>query len=186
MSCPDWHALRDRRDAGEEPAWDEALAHLDGCRHCRDDALDAEPTLLFHALPAPELDAGGIEAMKRAVAGMRRIEPIERRGDAGRRPRTRHAWLRAAALAGLLVGAASLQGPPPAAPAGDVAAADAVAAEPAAEPETLHADAVRALRQMPLVESADPFFEPIIQVDEEISLVVVSLPGGAGASSLGV
>ena len=52
MSCPDWRSLSERRD-DEPEAWGKALAHLDGCDGCHDDALAAEPTLLFRRLPGP-------------------------------------------------------------------------------------------------------------------------------------
>ena len=84
MSCPDWNRLVAERDAappaaslaaspaGAPDAWERALTHLDGCPGCGPRALAADPTLLFRRLPAPEVGAADVEAMRRAVESMRR------------------------------------------------------------------------------------------------------------------
>lgn len=167
MSCPDWRALSARRDAhaGDAPGWHAALEHFDGCPDCQRDAVAADPTLLFRRLPALEPGPGEVEAMKRAVAGMRRGERTRRRrpfqAGALRRP-----LLRAAALAAVLLGSVLLRGagsPPP-------RSAEAV---PAAGSSAAALD----LRWMPLVEPIDPAYGSIIQVDDDdLSLVVVLPP----------
>jgi hypothetical protein len=195
MSCPDWRTLGARRDR-EPEIWDAALRHLDGCSHCVDAALAAEPTLLFHRLPAPRLRRGEIAEMQQAVAALRRNS----------RRRTPPAWLRAAAVAAVLITAALLDGAvrrdaetrEPGALAARGAAADvarfiepgllregmpepglAAAPEPwEAGPQTL------ALERMPLVEYSDPSYGSVVEVvDDEVSLVLVlplegRTPGG--------
>ena len=107
MSCPNWRALSRRREAGsgDAPEWRSALRHLDECPACQAAAPAVDPTLLFLRLPAPEMDRDGVEAMKRAVASMRRGETIEHR----RSPRARYG-LRAGALASVALGSLLLRG----------------------------------------------------------------------------
>ncbi len=172
MNCPDWRALSARResDAGGGPSpqgganersegeWRAALEHLDDCEACQDEALAADPTLLFRRLPAFEAGADEVAAMQRAVASMRRGETIERR-----RPALRRSLLRVAALAAVIMGSVLLRG------AG-------VPLPEIAEPATA---AELDLEWLPLVETTDPEYSSIIQVvDDEISLVVV-LPSNA-------
>ncbi len=170
MSCPDWQALSEGRaaDRDDSPEWLQALEHLDGCAACRAGAPAFEPTLVFRRLSAPALDLDGIEAMKRAVSSMRRGETIEHRrrfaalaplwGDLPR------VWLRAAALAAVVLGSLLLRG------AGRLpeASAPSPAALPAAAAHEID------LRRLPLVETADPTYGAIIQVvDDDISVVLV-------------
>ncbi len=86
MNCPDWPRLvalregcRDGR-SDDPPGWRSALNHLDSCRHCRPQALAADPTLLFRRLPGAAQVAVDIEAMKRAVATLRRTGPLHNAG----------------------------------------------------------------------------------------------------------
>jgi hypothetical protein len=94
-SCPDWRRLdpaaRDRAHAVSAEAlldsarWEEALRHLDGgCQRCWQEALAADPTLVFRRLPAPELTAAAeaeeVEAARLAVGAMRTASRLERRG----------------------------------------------------------------------------------------------------------
>lgn len=161
MSCPDWRALADRRetDPDEAPEWQQALSHLDDCPACQDAASAVEPTLLFRRLPTFESGNDEVEAMKRAVASMRRGQTIERQ----HKPPTR-SWLRAAALAAVLLGSLMLRGAgsPPS------STEPAVIAAPAAAASAID------LRRLPLIEAVDPTYGSIIQVvDDDISLVLV-------------
>jgi hypothetical protein len=105
--CPDWRGLaahRNERAAAEPAGWQEALEHLDGCPACRQSAVEADPTLLFHrfhSLPgrAAEMSVGEeaaeVESMRQVVAAMRtarRLEPSPERAAWKR-------WVAAAALA---------------------------------------------------------------------------------------
>jgi hypothetical protein len=107
--CPDWRLLdpadRDAPDAPHAAArWREALRHLDsGCPHCRQQALAADPTLIFRRLPAPELgpaqEAEEVAAARLAVAAMRTASRLEGRdaresGSAGAGVRSSSAGLR--------------------------------------------------------------------------------------------
>jgi hypothetical protein len=76
-TCPDWSRRVAERDAGREgEGWREALAHLDGCPDCRHRALAADPTLVFRALPRPELAGGEVAAMRQSVAALRRADRV--------------------------------------------------------------------------------------------------------------
>lgn len=93
MSCPDWTSLvaHRYRGAGKEPAgWWEALAHLKGCQHCQQAALEADPTLLFVSrLPTEEVGDTAISA--------RMVVARARRKGEGASPVPR-IWLAAAAV----------------------------------------------------------------------------------------
>ncbi len=174
MSCPDWQDLVRQRDEQQDdgPEWHAALGHLDDCPACQKAAPAAEPTLLFRRLPAPEAGRHEIEAMKQAVAGMRRGQTLEH-GGVHRARRLPVSWARAAALAAVLLGSLLLRG------AGTVSDESApLAGLPAAA--VLDTAAVANdvdLRQLPLIETADPTYGSIIQVvDDDISLVLV-VPG---------
>lgn len=75
---PDWEGLVARRDAGgREPAgWADAVAHMESCEPCRRAALAADPTLVFRRLPAAATDAADADAMRRAVASLRRASRV--------------------------------------------------------------------------------------------------------------
>ena len=171
LSCPDWRSLCDRREAEqlEEAEWRRALAHLEECSVCADDAIAIEPTLLFRRLPTIEISSDEIATMRLAITGMSRAKTIERRRPAIRRP-----WLSAAALAALLLGSLLLRGAGP----------DQLEAGPGAElpalgdlwePAAIEPEVDLGLQQMPLVEFIDPAYRPIVQVeDENFSVVVVA------------
>ncbi len=167
MSCPDWRALcRREAGSGDSPEWCSALRHLDQCPSCQAAAPACDPTLLFRRLPVPEVGHDDVEAMKRAVASMRRGETIEHR----RGPRVR-SGLRAAALAVVALGSLLLRGAGPvpdgAVPASSPGGRQIGNVAPAAASEI-------DLRRMPLVETVDPAYSSIIQVvDDDISLVLV-------------
>lgn len=78
MICRDragWRALLAHRfTEGDEPAeWPEVGAHLESCAACRRIALGIDPSLIFQRLPEPSaLGASDVEAMRQAVAGLRR------------------------------------------------------------------------------------------------------------------
>ncbi|HEX4952239.1 MAG TPA: hypothetical protein VF017_02435 [Thermoanaerobaculia bacterium] len=79
MSCPSWPALLAERErtGGESEALRQALAHLATCRSCRDDAYRADPLLVFRRLPKVEAGEADVEAMRRAVATLRRANAVE-------------------------------------------------------------------------------------------------------------
>lgn len=166
-SCPDWRDLCKQREnaaddargvADDAPEWRSALDHFDRCPACQAEAPAFDPMLMFHRLPVFEVDADGVEAMKQAVAGMRRGQTIEHRHGLPTRP-----WLRAAALAAVLLGSLMLRGAGnPTTPAAPM---DSVQETVANDIDLWH---------MPLVETADPTYGSIIQVvDDDISLVLV-------------
>ena len=164
MSCPDWQTLcrRHETERDETPEWRAALTHLDECRACQDAAPAFDPALLFRRLPALEVGHDDVEAMKQAVAGMRRGRTIERRVS----PWTRY-WRQAAALAAVLLGSVLLKGAGVEAPATGTTSAVSSQAAPRAAADI-------DLWRMPLVETADPTYGSIIQVvDDDISLVLV-------------
>lgn len=189
MSCPDWFSLAEHRDeigesCDDDARWQDALAHFDaGCPRCREQALDAEPTLLFRDLPTIEVDAADIAAMQQAVATLRRGREVEAPSVERRRAWERRAgmgMLRAAAVAAVLVGATwiGLRAPDTALPAASLDAAPSVAVLSSPLP-----GAVEAAR-LPLVEDADPAFGDLIQVeDAEISIVMVLPPVSTGRTS---
>ncbi|HRC86712.1 MAG TPA: hypothetical protein PK413_13985 [Thermoanaerobaculia bacterium] len=78
MSCPSWPELiAERERTGEDsPAFEAALAHLEGCAACREHAYREDPLLLFRRLPRPAVGGGDIEAMKVAVATLRRTSDV--------------------------------------------------------------------------------------------------------------
>ncbi len=166
MSCPSWPSLHARRES-DPASWERALAHLDTCSRCFEEALELEPTLLFRQLAGPRLAADEVSAMKKAVANMRRTEPMQHRHQAKISP----LWLRAAALAAVLLVASFLRGGGslPAGTGGESAPAPA-----APEPRAAVAATSAAVDEMPLFEDVDPSLGPIFQVvDDDLSLVVV-------------
>lgn len=181
MSCPDWRVLCRQResDPGDAPEWRSALRHLDGCAACQTAAPAFDPTLLFRRLPALEVGSAGVEAMKQAVAGMRRGQTIEHRRRPLMRTASRGTWRQAAALAAVFLGSlllrgadvgpeVRLHGTSPEALTADVAPASEAAAT-ASEID---------LWRMPLIETADPTYGSIIQADyDDMSLVLV-MPSG--------
>ena len=203
MSCPNWFELVERREQDPE-AWALALEHHDACEHCREEALEAEPTLLFR-MPMPVLDRSEIDAMKQAVATMRRTSPLAQPIVEQPAKPAFHArrYLEAAAIGGLLLGAAFFQrvlppeGPPSANPAlfatahpGDAAptisapeAATSFAPEAATSsaPEAATSSAPEAATSLqaasfddPLVEGLDPKYGSVIEVmDQDLSIVLV-------------
>jgi len=91
MTCPDWTRLTAHRADPRlpEPAgWERAIAHLDGCRDCRRNALAADPSLVFRRLAVADgAVAGDVEAMREAVAAMRRASRLLPPPAGRRRPR---------------------------------------------------------------------------------------------------
>ncbi len=193
MSCPDWQDLSRRRDAEQldDARWREALDHMDSCPKCRDEAVAADPTLLFRRLPTLTADDSQVRAMQQAVAGMRHgAAALDRRRlppSSWLRATAAASWLRAAAVAAVLLGASLLNGTAPRSPE-VVSIADAVAE---AEGYEIYQAGDNPLYELapvgvapvafethasalPLVEMADPSFGSIIEVvDQDITLVVV-------------
>lgn len=174
MSCPDWPRCVALQD--EEPqAWDDALRHLDSCDACFDEAMDADPTVLFRRLPAPETSAADIASIKDAVATMRRTEPMARRTAPP--PRRRRYAL---AIAATLAMVAALSGGWPGGSTDPQVAS--LETDLVHEAETFDArpseDEFPSFEDVPLVEDLDPTYGSVVQVmDGEMSLVLV-LPNG--------
>ena len=103
MSCPNWNALviLRERDGADPEGWTEALEHFDACRDCRDEALAADPVLVFRRMPALDLpaaaEASEVDSMRQAVAAMRTAKRL----DSGRRFGGWRRWTAAAVLAGV-------------------------------------------------------------------------------------
>lgn len=193
MICPDWRDLVARHDAETlaDAEWHRALAHSDECPRCAEEALAAEPTLLFRGLPALAVGEPEVREMQQAVAGMRRNAAAESRSR-----RLSGSWLRAAAVAAVLLGAALLQGTAPMTTEGEAAtlavgslaldepwlageaaggrAPDALPLGVAPAAFETHASA------LPLVEMADPAFGSIIEVVDQDITVVVVMPENRG------
>lgn len=172
MSCPDWFRLVQVQD--EEPeAWAAALRHADACDACFDDAMAAEPTLLFRRLPAPRASQADIDAIKGAVNAMRRTQALTHEVAAPRRRRRLGASLASAAV---LLLAALLSGGWPGEPGvHSIAVVDAGGLDDRVEGLTPGVfEAHSEVDQMPLVEDVDPAFGSVVQVvDAEMSLVLV-------------
>lgn len=173
MSCPDWNRLCELRDERPE-TWDEALEHLEGCALCRDEAWEAEPTLIFRRLPAMSVGGDEMASIKQTVAAMCRSEAIQRP------PRRRRNLLRAASLAAAVLAAAYLPGflmAPGAVPTTDllpVAETPVAANEAPAWTALPSVPTLSAAEMAPLVEDVDPAYGSVVQVvDQEISLVLV-------------
>lgn len=175
MRCPEWRSLELRRER-EPVAWSAALTHFDECPHCRDEALAAEPALLFRRLPAPGISADEIADMKLSVAALRRAGAQSRRAiDLAGTP-----WLKAAALAVLLIGAALIEAGNPgiAGPGGAIpAGADTCVQWLADAASPVAGSSFAALEEMPLVEFVDPAFGSVVEVvDDKVSLLLVLPP----------
>lgn len=174
MSCPDWPSLVALQD--EEPeAWASAIEHMDSCDTCFDEALAAEPTLLFRRMPAPRASEVDLASIKDAVATMRRTEPMTRPAA----PKAVRHWRSMATAAAILLtavltgggwtGQASLD---------NVASVDLSHPDEVIELPLTNYDEVPHFEQMPLVEDVDPAYGSVVQVvDAEMSLVLV-LPLG--------
>lgn len=86
MSCPDWRALvaaRDAEPAADLPAWAEARRHAAKCGRCRQEALLADPLLLFSRLPERRVTPDEIGDMQAAVAALVRAGRIAQGGRSG-------------------------------------------------------------------------------------------------------
>lgn len=118
MSCRDaraWRAaLAHRFSADAEPpaTWPAAVEHLAGCARCRELALAVDPTLVFTRLADAPPVAVDVEAMRQAVAGLRRASAVaeSERGRGRSLPAVRSRWGRYAAAA-LLAAALGAQLP---------------------------------------------------------------------------
>lgn len=112
MSCPDWPRLVAHRleatgaESAPEPAgWDDALDHLEDCPHCRREALEADPLLLFRRLPRLESDPlDDVRRVRAGVEALRRMRRIEGEGAGGARAASEGRWWRRAAVAAGLAG----------------------------------------------------------------------------------
>ncbi|MEM8960643.1 MAG: hypothetical protein AAGD38_04125 [Acidobacteriota bacterium] len=211
--CGDWRRLVARRDAasGDEQApadaaWDRALEHYDQCEACRDEALSADPTLVFRRLPAPTARQADVDSMKIAVAALRGAKRIE---PAASRPpwfwRSAAAAIVAATLGAVTLLSIQTHSTAVNAPAVDVAAVDAAAVDAAATIEIMARDSddltafdttmpvefasVEAgqatagdplaplLASMPLIDTDDESLGEVIQlVDGDLAVVIVGAP----------
>ena len=176
MSKIDWQRLtaeHDRHPERDAEEWLHALASMDDDPEEWNAAVDADPLMLFHALPEVETGPAEIEAMKDAVASMRRTQDSMRRSDglrdqvAGSADRARN-WSIAALLA-LAVSVAGLTG---------------VTMDPAEIPSweqaTQRPEPVPSeIAQLPLVEDVSPEMGPLMQIEDDgVSLVVVMAAEG--------
>jgi hypothetical protein len=83
-ACPNWTDLVAHRyaRAEQEPrGWGDALAHAEACARCRQEAIAADPTLVFRRLatagtPREARDVD-VAAMRQAVATLRRARALE-------------------------------------------------------------------------------------------------------------
>lgn len=108
MSCPTWSELAERRDAGgASDEWRKARQHFDRCPECRDEALAADPTLVFRRLPSTEVSEQEVEEMRAKVSWLRRTRELER--SVAERPSRGRSWRWLARMAAtlLLVGAST-------------------------------------------------------------------------------
>jgi len=193
MTCPDWNRLVAERDAapptdvpGGPPtdapeAWDRALAHLDGCPSCAPRALAADPALVFRRLPAPEIGAADVEAMRRAVESMRRADRVAHgapgtpagRSAASRLRRLRlpapGSWRQIAAAAALAAASFGLWLSAP-----DEASRTAEPLAAVAAPSAALVPSARNLAAEPVfLDLAEPRAADVYQVGEEDLLVVM-------------
>ncbi|MEM9558314.1 MAG: hypothetical protein AAGC60_28940 [Acidobacteriota bacterium] len=188
----DWQALAARHDAAphdDDEAWLEAMECFDHDPSVRAEALEADPLLLFRQLPEATVDDGEVEAMREAVAGLRRAASLGVLEAADPPPARRMPWRAAAAVASTALAAALLL---PAPPTSDEAAAPQLAdaptvAEPGARETTprLYAApratarpapgaALATFESLPLVEESEA--HSWIQInDAALSIVVVDL-----------
>lgn len=151
---------------------------MDDDRDLHDALLPEEdPLAIFHDMPAPQVSAGEVAAMKAAVAELRRARELARRSDelvsevaaaapVGRQSRrTKAPWRTAASVAALLLAALLFGGPGTAPPEQKAAIVPLKTLEGAAS-------------NLPLVEDLDPQQAELIQIEDDgMSLVVVLAAG---------
>lgn len=125
MSCPRWdrlvvHRYADPVDgsaAAEPEGWEEALEHLSSCSACREEAIAADPTLVFRRMPPSEADWGSdsgigfgaddVRAMREGVEALRRARRVDET-VAGRHGRVRALRSTSVSRAAFRVAAAAL------------------------------------------------------------------------------
>jgi hypothetical protein len=168
MSCPDWGSLAARRAASpvDPPGWDQALEHLDGCAHCRPQALSADPTLLFRRLPAPALAADEVAAMRLRVATLRRAGELRGSTRDGRPRVWQPSWRRLAVAASLAAAVLVVDGvAPPPLPSAGPSAGLRIAALPVLAAE---------LQAQPVLEEMHQPFDHVVQWNgDDLSVVLV-------------
>lgn len=188
MTCPDWNRLVADRDAaprsgpsadpapGAPDAWALALSHLDDCASCAPRALAADPTLVFRRLPAPEVGAADVEAMRRAVESMHRagrVAPGASAASEGRRsaavarrlrlPSAPRGWRQLAAAAALAAASFGLW----------LSAPDEADPVRAAVPSAVAPSARDLAAEPAFMELSEPRAADMYQVGEEDLLVVM-------------
>ena len=174
MSEIDWQRLADEhdRDPGMDSAeWLEALARFDEDPAEREQALDADPLLLFRGLPEEETGPADVEAMKLAVASMRMANDSLRRADeqaavswsAGSWSARVRQWP-VAALVALALSVAGLTG----------MSFDSQEPLPTWQQAAMAEPVPAEVAQLPLVEDVGPEVGPLMQIEDDgVSLVVV-------------
>ncbi len=176
MSEIDWQRLtaeHDRHPERDSTEWLAALARADEDRNEWQDAVDADPLMLFRALPEAETGPADIEAMKQAVASMRLTQESMRRADGLRDQADQSAgrarnWSIAALLA-LAVSVAGLTGVTM--DSAEIPSWEQASHRPTPVPSEI--------AQLPLVEYISPEVGPLMQIEDDgVSLVVVLSPGG--------
>jgi len=177
-SCPDWQALAAARDRSPQdpPGWESALRHLDECATCRREAVAADPTLAFRALPALELDvASEVEAMRLRVAALRGATAVvaPRRRAAELVARVHVSWRLAAAAAvaalAVFAGGNDHHDSTPVSRVAAAVASPAAQAPPAASP-ALAAE----LASQPVLDGLDKPFDHVVQWNgDNLSVILV-------------
>ncbi|MEJ2085421.1 MAG: hypothetical protein P8Y44_07050 [Acidobacteriota bacterium] len=166
MTCTDWLDTTAGVSSIDELAPESRRAildHIQYCRPCRREALQADSSLLFHSLPRLETQQVEIERIRDSVRTLRRAKEVERSTSPGR-------WVaRAAAVAALLFVALLLDPRRPdelseespfagalGVGAGQLELSRSVTSQPAAEPEVdASLDAVAPTEQGSAIEGDD-------------------------------
>lgn len=186
MSKHNWPELTRERDAAPETdtaEWLAALADLDDPDEW-EEAMNADPLLLFQGLPEEETGPQDVAAMKVAVSSMRRTHELES-GVRRRRTRERARYGSLAALLALALSAATLTGT---AAVDSVSSPEIVTMAEASEVDLNGLDFEAAMMpavavpleiaQLPLVEDVDPELGTFMQIEDDgVSLVVVMAEG---------
>lgn len=126
MSCPDWTSLAAHRLAGpdaEPPAgWADALGHFDTCSACRDQALAADPTLVFRGVPEIAADRALIGEVRAGLETLRRVRRVDGEAAGAERRAGNGQWWRRAAAVAILASALAAIGPSAAPPSRELGA----------------------------------------------------------------
>ncbi len=194
MSTIDWQELADRHERAPEiddAQWSRALAAFDEDPAEHDAALASDPLLMFRDLPEVEISGTEIDAMKAAVASMRRAHAVEHvpqkdsrksgHGFAALAER-RTSWPIAAlfAVAVTALALTGFDGNTPLSSAQDTLSAASAAQDAIDFDLATHrvpAELQLKLASMPLVEEADPTKNLMMQIEDPVLTLIVVDPG---------